>query len=191
VSVCLEALAQAKLQPGQRLLILGDGPFGILVARLAQSLHLAANVIAGHHDFRLGFAEPATRLNLKQCNAPAEDLRRASGADGYDAVILGVGRPQAVALGLSLLKAKGRFVVFSAITGPTPVDLFAVHCRELVIVGACNDQNRLDDAVTRLADPTLDLARIVTHRFPLSRYREAFALAEKSHSAAMKVALEF
>ena len=38
VSVCLEALAQAKLSPGNSLLIIGDGPFGVL--RRLVSLHL-------------------------------------------------------------------------------------------------------------------------------------------------------
>ncbi len=47
VSVCLEALAQARLKPGNSLLIIGDGPFGVLIARLAEAFDLGNVVIAG------------------------------------------------------------------------------------------------------------------------------------------------
>ena len=51
LSVCLEALAQARLTPNSSLLILGDGPFGVIMARLAQRLGLGNIVLAGWNDF--------------------------------------------------------------------------------------------------------------------------------------------
>ncbi|HEU0115667.1 MAG TPA: alcohol dehydrogenase catalytic domain-containing protein, partial [Thermomicrobiales bacterium] len=52
VCVCLEAIRRARVEPGQSLLILGDGPFGALMARLAGRLPDLRIVIAGRHDFR-------------------------------------------------------------------------------------------------------------------------------------------
>jgi threonine dehydrogenase-like Zn-dependent dehydrogenase len=71
------------------------------------------------------------------------------------------------------------------------VDLVRVHLKELEIVGACNDDDRLDEAVATLSDRSLALAQLVTHSFPLSKYREALALAEKGHDVCLKVALTF
>jgi threonine dehydrogenase-like Zn-dependent dehydrogenase len=191
VCVCLEGLAQARLQGGHSLLIFGDGPFGVLTAMLAAAGRMSRVVIAGHHDWRMAFAPAVGRVNLKTQPDAAAALLAANGGENYDAILLAVGRAAAVQQGLALLKPKGRLVVFSAIPEPVPVDLFQVHCRELEILGACNDQDRMDAAMAVLANPALGLGRLVTHRFPLERYAEAFDLAAHGHDQAMKVALTF
>jgi threonine dehydrogenase-like Zn-dependent dehydrogenase len=191
VCVCLEALAQANLPPDGTLLVIGDGPFGVLIARLAQDLSLAKVVIAGHHDFRLGFADQAVQINTLGLADPRARLRAEVGGAGYEAVILAVGSVQAAQDGLALLRAKGRLVVFSALPGETPLDLFDVHVRELEIVGACNDQDRLDEAVGRLGVPELALRELITHAFRIEAYQEALDLAAGRHGEALKVAFTF
>ncbi len=147
VCCCLQGLAQARLSAGDSLLIIGDGPFGVLTARLARDIDLAKVVVAGHHDSRLDFADQAVRLNTRDVDDALAAMMAETDDEGYDAVFLAVGSKRAVAEGLKLLRPKGRLVVFSAIPTETPVDLFAVHLRELEIVGA-----------VRAADPILDLA---------------------------------
>ncbi|TFG73523.1 MAG: hypothetical protein E4H27_00610 [Anaerolineales bacterium] len=191
VSVCLEALAQAKLHDGDNLLVIGDGPFGVLIARLAQALPLKKVVIAGRHDFRLGFAKGAIQVNEKKVSEPMAKLRTEAGETGYDAVIQAVGTGQAVRQGLALLRPKGRLVVFSAVPGETPIDLFDVHVRELEIVGSCNDEDRLDAAVASLSNADLALGELVTHTFPLKDFQQAYDLAARGREEAMKVAFVF
>ena len=48
-----------------------------------------------------------------------------------------------------------------------------------------------DEAVGLLTDPRLDLAGLVTHRFPLEQYQRAFELAAKGREEAIKVAFVF
>ena len=188
VGVCLEALAQARLSPGTSLLIIGDGPFGVLMARLAEACNLSKTVIAGWYDFRLAFAGAAAqKVNTSQLADPVAHLRRLVADAGYDAAILAIGSAQAFGECFKCLKPKGRLVVFSAIPGDTPVDLFRLHLKELEIVGACSDQDRLDEAVRLLSNPALAISELVTHRFPLEEYRRAFDLAEFGKHEAMKV----
>ncbi len=192
VCVCLEALERAQVGPQSRLLILGDGPFGILIARLARQRGVSRVVVAGRHDFRLGFAGDAVKVNAKKQADVTAALRGAAGDGGqYDAAILAVGSAEAVSQGVELLGPRGRFVVFSALPGLTPVDLLRVHVKELQIVGACNDREMFDEAVRLLGDPQLDLGGLVTHRFGLGQYEQAFALVGKGREEAIKVAFEF
>jgi len=191
ICVCLEALARARVGAGDKLLIVGDGPFGALMARLAGPLGLGRLVIAGHHEFRLGLAGAAVKINTTELADPVAALREASGDVGYDAVILAVGSGAGVTQGLELLVPRGRLVVFSAVLGQTPIDLFPVHVKELEIVGACNDLDMLDEAARLLADGSLRLGELVTHRYPIEQYREAFEVAASRHGAAMKVAITF
>ena len=110
---------------------------------------------------------------------------------GFDRAILAVGASKAVAMALEHLRPKGRLVVFSAVHDPAPVDLVDLHVRELEIVGACNDQDRLDQAIDILRDQATDLIKLVTHTFSLDQYDEALALAERGRDVAMKVAFTF
>jgi len=191
VCVCLEALNQARLHPGQKLAILGDGPFGLIMARLAGLRDLAGVVIAGHHDFRLKMARTSQTLNTQQSADPVADLLRLAGNDGFDAVIATVGAASAVKQGLELLRPKGRLVLFAPIAGDISLDLTRVVFNELEIVGANNDQDLMDPASDLLANPPLALQELVTHRLPLASFSEAFALAKSGKDQAIKVAIVF
>ena len=189
VCVCLQALAQAKAAAGSSLLIIGDGPFSLIMSRVAMRMGLARVVLAGRHDFRLSRAGGATTLNLRNISDPLSLLLSSSPAGGFDAVIATVGAIEAVQWGLQLLRPKGRLVLFAAMPGQTPVDLFRVHVKELEVVGACNDEDRFDDAMRLLADSPLKLHELITHRIPWQQYEQAFSLAANRHDAALKVTL--
>ena len=191
VCVCLEALEQAQISEGNNLLIIGDGPFGVLMARLAVLFPLRHLVLAGQIDFRLSFARTALCLNTKDDPNPIQSILAANYGNGYDAAILAVSSRKTFADGLQCLKQRGRMVVFSALPGETPVDLFSVHLKELEIVGACSDKDLFDQAVGLLGDPALALYELVTHHFPLEDYRRAFELAEFGKHEAMKIAFTF
>jgi 2-desacetyl-2-hydroxyethyl bacteriochlorophyllide A dehydrogenase len=191
VCVCLEALHQTNLTTGQRLLILGDGPFGVMMARLARGMGLDRVVIAGRHAGRLGFATGALPVLTMRDEDSRTALRAASDGRGFDAVILAVADPTAVNLALELLRPQGRVVVFAPLPGDTPVNLFDLLLRELEIVGAVNDQDRLPAAIAALADPTLNLGDLITHQSSLQDYETAFQTAEHDRDHAMKVAFTF
>ncbi len=188
VAVCLEALSQARLRPGERLLVVGDGPFGILLARLAVARDLSTTV-AGHHDWRLAFATGATPIHTgHETDSGAVVLRR-DAADGYHAAIVAVSRGAAYTLALTLLRPRGRLIVFSPVEGGAPVDLTRIHMKELEVIGAVNDLDRFDDAVRMLSESDGTLGDLITHRLPFAEYRHAFALADGRRDQAMKVAL--
>lgn len=191
VSVCLEALTQARLSPASSLVIVGDGPFGVLNAWLAQTLGVGRVVLVGEHDFRLAFARGAMTINIREVENPARAIKAASGGLGYDAAILAVGSREAFVQCMECLKPKGRLVVFSAIPGETPVDLFSLHLKELEILGSCGDQDRFDEAVSILSNPSFAISDLITHRFPLSEYGQALEVASVRHDSAMKVSFVF
>jgi threonine dehydrogenase-like Zn-dependent dehydrogenase len=191
VCVCLEALRQTGLGEGQRLLIIGDGPFGVIMARLAERTAPRNVVLAGHHPARLVFAPGATTVNLRDVDDRKAALRDANGGKGFDAAILAVGSREAFWMALDLLRPKGRLVVFAPMPGETPVDLFKVLLNELEIVGSVNDPDLLDEAIETLADPALAIEDLITHRFAIEEYEQAFAMAEGDRDQAMKVAFTF
>jgi threonine dehydrogenase-like Zn-dependent dehydrogenase len=189
MSVCLEAIERARLQPGETLLIVGDGPFGILIGRLALRRKPGKIIFVGRHDFRLRQIPEAAAIRYSRNTASV--VKTLTGGDGVDVAILATGNQSAVNLCLSSLRARGRMVVFSAMRGPCKMDLFKVHTQELEIRGCCNDKNLLDIALRNMADPDLKLSSLVTHRLPFTEWPHAFKLAGRERRRALKVALIF
>ena len=191
VCVCLEALHQANLAPGGQLLIVGDGPFGLLMARLAPRLGIERVTVSGHHPSRLAYAGSALPVVVPREGDVEPLLREASGGRGYDAIILAVSRREMVNTCLGLLRPTGRLVIFAPMPGETGVDLFQVLLRELEIVGAVNDRNRFDESIAALADPAVGAGELVTHQFTLDDFAAAFETAEHDRANALKVAFTF
>lgn len=191
VAVCLEALDRGRVQPGDTLLVVGDGPFGILIARLALACQPGRIILVGRHDFRLQQAPNAITINQRRSADVLAAIRQVNGGAGVDVAVMAAGTQEALDLSVASVRARGRVVVFSAIEGPARVDLFRLHTQELEILGACNDQDFIDAALGRLAEPALGLSSLVTHRLNFDQWPRAFELARNGKDEALKVALLF
>lgn len=178
VAVCLEAVARAGELKGKTTLIVGDGPFGNTIARLAKSAGAGRVLVHGRSAFRLQMI-------------PGAEITNAVPDSCVDVAILAVGSTDAVNTCMRALRPRGRMIVFSSVHQPVALDLFSIHVRELEIAGACNDENKIDDSLQCLSDKSLALENIVTHQIAFSNWKEAFDLARNGHDKALKVALTF
>ena len=189
VCVCLEALERGNVKEGDRVLIIGDGPFGILMAKLSVSKNPKQIILIGRHDYRLQKAAPAQIINSKKQPDTVKAVMEKTSGEGVDSVILCASNAQAVDVAIEVLRARGTLSVFSALSGKTPVDLFRVHVKELVIAGACNDMDFMDDAMALLDDTSMDLGCVITHEMPFDRWNAAFDQAANGKDSGLKVSM--
>jgi threonine dehydrogenase-like Zn-dependent dehydrogenase len=160
------------------------------MARLAQAQGIHPVVVAGHLDFRLAHAgADAITVNTAGMADATDALLGVIGGEEYGAVILATDAKRAIATALACLRRKRRLVIFASLLGDTPIDLMTVQAKELEIVGACNDEDRLGDALAYLEKEAVSLAELVTHCLPLEEYDKALELAAHGQDQAIKVAL--
>jgi threonine dehydrogenase-like Zn-dependent dehydrogenase len=191
LAVCLEAVQRGRIGKGDSVLVAGDGPFGLLIARLAARLGAAPVVVVGRHEFRLRQVPGAVAINERTTPDVRDAVRQASGRSGVDVAVIAAGSASALELSLDSLRARGRAVVFSAVHGTPSIDWFRLHTQELEILGACNDKDQIDAAVSLLGDPALRLSSLVTHHLPFSQWSRAFELARGGKDETLKVAMVF
>jgi len=190
VCVCLEAAARGKVGEGSRVLIAGDGPFGIMINRLCALKNPKQIIHTGFYDSRLKHVSPQTTvLNVNGESNLANKIMRLTEGEGIDTAILCVSSTEALDVCMEVLRSRGTLVIFSAFGGKTPVDLLRVHIKELNIAGCNNDEGFMDDAMRLLADPALDLKSIVTHEIPFADWKEAFRIASKEKENCLKVSM--
>ena len=188
VCVCLEAVNRGKVDENSRVLIAGDGPFGIMISKLCALKGAKQIIHTGFYDSRLSHSA-GQPLNINsEPNLSAKIMQLTEG-EGVDTAILCVSSPAAVDLCIEMLCSRGTMVVFSATNGKTPIDLMRVHLKELNIAGSNNDENYMDVAIKLLEDPALGLDKIITHELPFEEWKEGFRLASEGKENCLKVSL--
>ena len=193
VCVCMEAVNRGNVKQGNRVLIAGDGPFGIMISKLCALKKPKQIIQTGFFDSRLKHASGPLTQTININNEPdlAEKIMDMTGGNGVDCAILCVSSPVAVNLCIEVLRSRGILVIFAALAGKTPVDLMRVHLKELHIVGCNNDENYSDEALRLLSDPGLNLQSMITHEIPFSDWKEAFQIADEQKESCLKVSIVF
>jgi threonine dehydrogenase-like Zn-dependent dehydrogenase len=190
-AVCLESFRRADLHAGDSVVIIGDGPFGFLHAQIARLLKAGIVVVAGHHDQRLKRINAACAVVT--CNTHREDLSRTvlshAGGYGVDIVIEASGSADAPNLGLSLLRPRGSFVLFSYVWHPEPLDMGLIHMKELNILGSCRSLDAFDLCLRWMAEDKLDTAILLDRCLPLEEFHRAAEQIRRDKASLFKAAL--
>jgi L-iditol 2-dehydrogenase len=169
LSCCLNALELGGVRSGKHVGIWGAGPAGLLLARAARAMGaLAVNIEPDDH--RREFAG-----GISGC----ADHR-------FDVCIVAVGSPAAYAEALGGMAPRGRLVVFSGLLpddDAVPLSLNQLHYGEQALVGAYGCAYRHGvQALDWLADGTVAVEEMISHRLPLTRLDDALQLVEKRKS---------
>lgn len=178
VANCLQAISRAGNLAFKKVLVIGDGPFGNIIARLAVKAGASKVMVSGRHPFRLSMIPGVESVTDIEDNS-------------VDIAFLAVSSAGAVSTCMRSLRKRGRLVVFSLVEEPVPIDLFKLHISEIELIGCCNDAFKIDESLACLSDPGLNFSEIITHEISFEKWEEAFFLAKKGHDKALKVSILF
>lgn len=162
LAAALEIQERIPVGPDDRVLIVGDGKLGQLVAQslLPTGCRLAA---LGRHPGKL---LPLARLGI------ATLLDRAPPAAGFDLAIECTGSPEGFAIARRAVRPQGTVVLKSTYRGLTQVDLSAIAVDEIRLIGSrCGP---LPKALALLASGRLDLGYLVDSVYALEDGLAAF-----------------
>ncbi len=217
-AVLLEPMASAvhgvlktNPQAGDRVLVLGAGTIGLLSIAALRVLAPEVSVYSlARYPFQTRVAEAlgATVIHegtdLYQRVAKAGDARYVKGRfgneillGGFDVVYDTVGSDRTLRNAMRWTKAGGCVVLMGINFKPGKLDYSPIWCQEVRVVGInChakehNGQTSFDMAADVLAQCRGLSDDLITHRFPMARYKEAVrAFRAKGKSEAIKIVLE-
>ena len=159
LSVGLWACRRAQLEPGDRVLVSGAGPVGLLAAAAALALGASEVTVTDLSEFRLGLA--------RELGCQTE-LVGEGASDRFDVLLECSGAPGALADGLHRLRQAGRAAVVGiakdeAVALPLP----QLNPRELTISLVNRYAHTWPTAIALVASGRIKAAHLVTHRFTL------------------------
>jgi L-iditol 2-dehydrogenase len=169
LSVGLWAAKRAQIETGNRVLVTGAGPVGILAAEGALASGAGSVTVTDINDFRLGMAE---RHGFDAINVSAAGLSDLGGQ--FDVAIECSGAPGVLGAAMAALRAGGRAVMVGLPATPeVSLPLVDLHHRELSVTTIFRYAHTWPVAIPLVASGSVRLADLVTHRFPLAGAEQA------------------
>jgi 2-desacetyl-2-hydroxyethyl bacteriochlorophyllide A dehydrogenase len=190
LSVALHACRRAQVSLGDKVLIIGAGPIGIMIAAVSKRMGAKEVVISDVREFRLKAA-----LNLgatRSVCAGKEDLNKVisdlSGHKGFDIAFECVGTEATLKEAMELVKNNG-LVIDVGIFEKTDITIDASLYvkKELRLKGAQGYCFDFPYALWLLGE--IPFRQLVTHRFKLEDLHEAMKTAVNPEADAIKVCI--
>lgn len=175
-AVAVHDVRRAAPQPGERALVVGAGPVGLLVALVARAagaepLVAEVDAVRRHQAQSLGLQV----VDPGAASVPEVVTQWSAGA-GADLAFEVSGSGPGLDDAVQSLAVRGRLVVVGIHPHPRPVDLFRVFWRELTLLGArVYERADVERAVGLVADGVVPADRLVTRVVPLEEAPDAFA----------------
>lgn len=193
VNTVLKGVRRLHLAADETVLVIGQGPIGILLAALSartgakvltSDLYPERHSIAAHY----GLHHPI--------NAGKEDVvaaaHAASEGRGADAVILAVGGNNLIRTAMDAARPGGRILLFAQTQhGDATFDPAVVCMDEKTLLGSYSSSFEIEPDVEDLVFGSyhsgFDLTRLISHRFPLEEAVEAIRVASNPAATSMKI----
>jgi len=157
---------QVPLAPGQKIVVLGDGRLGQLVAQVFQAWRLAPTVVG---------RSPAKLAILGALGIRGLPAREARPAREADVVVECTGAADGLAMAMAFVRPRGTIVLKSTVADTAGLALAPIVVDEITVVGSrCGP---MADAVAMLARGEVTVEPLITGEYRLDDAPQALAAA--------------
>src|ERR1700733_14227936 len=195
VNTCYKAVQLLHLQPDETVLVIGQGPIGILLAALARKTGatvLTSDLYPERHAIaaKYGLDHP---LDAREDVAAA--AKAATEGRGADVALLAVGGDALIKVAMDAIRSGGRVVLFAQTQhGEAPFDPAAVCMDEKTLMGSYSASVAIQDEVTQMVFDGyrngFDLTNLISHRFSLEDAVDALDLASHPQAESLKIVIQ-
>lgn len=189
LSVGIWACRKAGVGTGNRVLVAGAGPIGLVVTQVARAFGATEVVVSDLAESRLAAARRLGATATVPAGDPIDGAlspTRDGAPPEFDAFIDCSGAAPAVAAGIRAVRRAGRVVLVGMGADEVPVPVSVVQTRELTLTGTFRYANTWPQAIDLVTAGLVDLDAIVTGHFPLDQVEQALAAtAQPNHIKAV------
>jgi L-iditol 2-dehydrogenase len=181
-----------KIQPGERVAIIGVGPIGLMHTQMALRSGASKVVTADLHDARLSVAAglgAAKTINPTR-DDPVSVIMDMTDGRGVDVAIESAGTKEAWLTAVKAVRKGGRVLWFGGLKKDTYVDLdtYGIHYGELSLHGTFHgtplDAQRSYELIT---SGVIDTQALISGELPLERVEDALNMMKRGEVVKMAI----
>lgn len=183
LACCIRGLARTNAATARTVLIIGAGPVGLLHLKLLRAYGEKRVAVSDVSDYRLGLAaKMGADLTFSATDQAGRDAALAAMPGGPELVILATGSTGAFEEATRAVGRGGTILLFGApkkgATATLDIARYFLNGTRLVSSYAASEAET-NQAMRMIADGTVVVSDMITHRFPLERSADAFAVADQ------------
>ena len=192
LAVAVHAVKRVDVS-GKKVCVLGAGPIGNLVAQTAKALGAESVMITDISDFRLDMAK---KLGIDHCiNTKEVDfgecLVDAFGPDRADVIIDCAGNDISINQAITHARKGTPIILVAVFEKMAKVDLAVLNDHELdLMTSMMYRHEHYLEAIRLASEGKVQLLPLVTTRFPLSQYQDAYRFIDANRETTMKVLID-
>ena len=192
-AVAAHATSRPRALEGRNVVVSGAGTIGNLVAQFARARGAKRVVITDVSDYRLSKArECGIERTLNVAREPLDGkIAELFGDEGYQVAFECAGVESSVRSLMATVEKGGDVVIVGGHAKDPAVSMFHLGEHELNLIGSM--MYRHEDylkAVEEISAGRIRLAPLVSNRFPLEKYREAYEFIDANRETCMKVLID-
>ncbi len=193
LAVGVHAVRQAGDVSGQKIVVIGAGPIGILTAQAAKGLGAKSVLVTDVSAYRLQKAKECGAdfvANTREKNF-GEAMVECFGPDKADVIYDCAGNN--VTMGQAVQYArKGSVIILVAVfAGVAQIDLAVLNDHELDLKTTMMYRNEdYLDAIRLVEEGKVQLAPLITKHFPFREYQQAYEYIDQNRETTMKVIVD-
>ena len=193
VNTCMKGIERLGPQPGETVLVIGQGPIGLILSALARRMG-AIVITSDLYPQRLTISKRlglGTTLDASRTDT-VKAVRELTEGRGADAAIVAVGGNALIRTALGAVRPGGRVLLFAqTVRGETPIDPATICVDEKTLLGSYSASvEQQEESVRFVMNREMDLEALISHRFPLASSVEALNLAAHPQPDSMKIVIQ-
>lgn len=184
LSCVIHGIEKARIRLGDRVLILGAGPIGILLLQCARLLGVGSVTMLERVGSRVTLAES---LGADRVESSFESLE----ADGFDVVIDATGAIPVLERAIEFVRYGGTMLFFGVAPSGTDMSIepFLIFKKGLTIVSSYTSLRNSIQAVDLLATGRVRVDSLISHRLPLEEFAHGVELISEGKDDVRKVVM--
>ena len=191
LACCVRSWKKISYQKGDSVAIFGVGPTGMMHVMLSHAYGFDKIFCFDVNDFRLDFAK---KFQITDAINSADEERHNKVLGntenrGVDVAIVATGSLKALQDAITMVRKGGTVMMFGVPSKGAKMDLdmSVVYSKEITLVTsyAASDSDT-KEALELIKSSQVDVAKLITHRYPITETQKAFEHA-KSGANAMKI----
>ena len=180
LSCVYNGFEHARISAGDRVLVVGAGPIGIMHCALA----LMAGAVVYLNDISESRLKEAKAIFPKlNILSNADDIMTATGGDGADAIITACPVPSVQSKALEYANIGGRVIFFGGIAAknePVALNTNLIHYKQLIVSGTTRASlYQYRKTLQFISDGVLDVEPLITNRLSLSDFQKGVDAARQ------------
>ena len=186
------ALQRTPVFPGDRVLIVGAGPMGLLLVQAMRHCNASLIAVLEKQGHRLRLAH-SMGANALVPSSPEQNHELASIApDGFDVVIDATGVPSVIENAISYLKPRGRFLQFGVAPMGAKIEIepYALFRNDWSLIGSFALCYTFQPAIDWLNQGVIDVKPLVSHTVAMEEFGKVFDQFDKGNTLKVHVTVD-